>query len=72
MTSLDGRHSSFLQQAMAFPAIFSARERDLLSAALDAIWNAAVAFGRGQHQVLFSEVRQAFPSLAEVRHKREH
>jgi hypothetical protein len=64
VTSLDGRHSNFVQQAMAFPALFSARERDPLSAALDALWNAAAAFGRGRYQVLFSEVRQAFPALA--------
>lgn len=67
VTSLDGRYSNFLQQAMAFPAIFSARERDPLSAALDALWNAAVAFGRGRYQLLFSEVRQAFPSLSAPR-----
>ena len=64
VTSLDGLHSNFLQQAMAFPALFSAREQDSLSAALDALWNAAVAFGHGRYQVLFSEVRQAFPALA--------
>lgn len=64
VTSLDGRLSNCLQQAMAFPALFSSREQDPLSAALDALWNAAAAFGRGRYQVLFSEVRQAFPALA--------
>lgn len=64
VASLDGLHGSFLQQAMAFPALFSAREQDPLGAALDALWNAAVAFGYGQYPVLFGEVRQAFPALA--------
>jgi hypothetical protein len=49
---------------MAFPALFSALERDPLRAALDALWSAAVAFGHGRHQVLFSEARQAFPTVA--------
>jgi hypothetical protein len=64
VTSLDGQLSNCLQQAMAFPALFSAREQDPLRAALNALWNAAVAFGRERYPVLFSEVRQAFPALA--------
>ncbi|HEX8005451.1 MAG TPA: hypothetical protein VF482_03390 [Trebonia sp.] len=64
VTPFDGMRSDFLQQAMAFPALFSAREQNPLRAALDALWNAAVAFGHGRYQVLFSEVRQAFPALA--------
>jgi hypothetical protein len=64
VTSLDGRHSNFRQQAAAFPALFSAREQDPLNAAIDALWNASAAFGRDRLQVLFSEVRQAFPALA--------
>lgn len=63
VTSLDGRHENCLQQAMAFPAVFSADEDDPLRAALDVLWAAAVAFGRGRHPVLFTEVRQAFPSI---------
>src|SRR6266545_1015493 len=64
VTSLDGRLANCLQQAMAIPALFSALEQDPLRAALDALWSAAVAFGHGRHQVLFSEVRQAFPAVA--------
>jgi hypothetical protein len=37
---------------------------DWISAALDALWNAAAAFGRGRYEVLFREARQAFPVLA--------
>lgn len=64
-TSPDGRHDNCLQQAMAFPAIFSARGPDPLEAALDALRAAKVTFGYGRHGVLFAEVRQAFPALAE-------
>lgn len=64
VTSPDGRLDNCLQQAMAFPALFSALEQDPLRAALDALWSAAVAFGHGRHQVLFTEVRQAFPAIA--------
>ena len=35
----------------------------LLRAAIDALWNAAVAFGRGRNQALFTEIRQEFPAL---------
>jgi hypothetical protein len=63
VTSLDGAHSDLLQQAMAFPAVFSAREQDPLAAALIALWNAAVAFGHERYTVLFAEARQAFPPL---------
>ena len=62
-TSPDGSHDNCLQQAMAFPALFSAREPDPLCAALDALWSAAVTFGHGRYGLLFSEVRQAFPTL---------
>jgi hypothetical protein len=65
VTSPDGTRDNCLQQAMAFPAVFSAREQDPLCAALDALWSAAVAFGHGQHQALFTEVREAFPAVAE-------
>ncbi|WP_328606949.1 hypothetical protein OG943_44850 [Amycolatopsis sp. NBC_00345] len=63
-TSPDGRHDNCLQQAMAFPALFSAREPDPLRAAFDALWSAAVTFGYGRHGVLFTEVRQVFPAVA--------
>jgi hypothetical protein len=52
-----------LAEAMAFPALFSAREQDPLSAALDALWSAAVAFGRRRYEALLREARQAFPVL---------
>lgn len=64
VTSLDGRLDNCLQQAMAFPAIFSADEPDPLRAALDALWSAANGFGRDRLQVLFTEARQAFPAIA--------
>jgi hypothetical protein len=64
VTSPDGRLGNYLQQAMAFPALFAALQQDPLRAALDALWSAVVAFGHGRHQVLFGEVRQAFPTLA--------
>lgn len=64
VTSPDGRLDNCLQQAMAFPALFAALEQDPLRAALDALWSAAVTFGRSRHQVLFTEVRQAFPAVA--------
>jgi hypothetical protein len=64
VTSPDGRLDNCLQQAMAFPALFAALEQDPLRAALDALWSAAVAFGHGRYQVLFAEVRQAFPAVA--------
>ncbi|MGW7530996.1 hypothetical protein [Amycolatopsis sp. NPDC054798] len=64
-TSPDGRHDNCLQQAMAFPALFSAREPDPRQAAMDALWSAVVAFGYGRHGLLFAEVRQAFPALTE-------
>jgi hypothetical protein len=64
VTSLDGLHSNLLQQAMALPALFSAREQDPLSAAIDALWNAAITFGRGRNQALFAEIRREFPALA--------
>ncbi|MFD2473453.1 hypothetical protein [Amycolatopsis silviterrae] len=63
-TSPDGESDNCLQQAMAFPAVFSAREPDPLRAAFDALWAAAVTFGYGRHGALFAEVRQAFPALA--------
>lgn len=63
ITSLDGAHSNVLQQAMAFPALFAAREQDPLDAAVGALWNAVVAFGRGRPPMLFAEVRQAFSVL---------
>ncbi|RJQ69110.1 hypothetical protein D5S17_31300 [Pseudonocardiaceae bacterium YIM PH 21723] len=63
VTSPDGRTDNCLQQAMAFPALSSAVEQDPLRAATDALWAAAVAFGHGRHEVVFAEVRHAFPAV---------
>jgi hypothetical protein len=67
--SPDGTRDDCLQQAMAFPAVFSAREQDPLCAALDALWSSAVAFGHGRHQVLFAEVRQGCPCRSARTHR---
>ncbi|WP_018683566.1 hypothetical protein [Actinokineospora enzanensis] len=61
--SIIGPPNDMLQQAMAFPAIFSELEPDPLAAALDALWNGAAAFGHGRYGELFAEVRRAFPGL---------
>jgi hypothetical protein len=66
VTSPDGRHDNYLQQAMAFTAVFSANEPDPLRAALDALWPAAICFGRPRLQELFIEARQAFAALSDV------
>ncbi|MBP2330328.1 hypothetical protein JOF56_010713 [Kibdelosporangium banguiense] len=63
VTSPDGRLDNCSQQAMAFPAMFSARVEDPLAAAFDALWAGAVAFGHGRHNVLFTEVKEVFPIL---------
>lgn len=63
MTSLDGRHDNVRQQAMALPALLSAREEDPLRAALDALRAGAACFGQERWPVFFAEVRQAFPTL---------
>jgi hypothetical protein len=63
VTSLDGAIDDCSQQAMAFPALFSAREADPLRAAVDAIHDAAVAFGYGRHPELFAELRRVFPAV---------
>jgi hypothetical protein len=55
----DDRLDNCLQQAMAFPALFSALERDLLRAALDALWSAAWHSATAGTRCC-SEVRQAF------------
>ena len=61
VTSPDGTIDNYLQQAAAFSAIFSVQHEDPLHAAVDALWAAVFAFGHGRHQVLFAEVRRAFP-----------
>jgi hypothetical protein len=63
VTSLDRRHDNCSQQAMAFPAVFSAEETDPLAAAFEALWNGAVAFGYGRYEILFAEVKEVFPAI---------
>ncbi|SFO96241.1 hypothetical protein SAMN05421810_101533 [Amycolatopsis arida] len=63
VTSPDGTTDNCLQQAMAFPVLFSAHEPDPLRAAVDTLWSAVVAFGHGRHPILFAEVREVFPDL---------
>ncbi|GAB3156758.1 hypothetical protein GCM10027290_55270 [Micromonospora sonneratiae] len=60
VTSLDGRHHDMLQQGMAVPALFGAAEADPLQAALDALFAAAVTFGRDHYRELLDEVRRTF------------
>ncbi|MGW3470551.1 hypothetical protein ACWDKQ_19310 [Saccharopolyspora sp. NPDC000995] len=50
---------------MALRALFSAREEDPLCAAFVALWEGTVAFAYRRHGMLFDEVRQAFPAIAE-------
>ncbi|CCH31352.1 hypothetical protein ABZ816_03645 [Actinosynnema sp. NPDC047251] len=63
ITTLDGTSDNFLQQAMAFPAIFHATGDDPLSAVVEAVWTAASTMGRGRQDVLFADLRAAFPTL---------
>jgi hypothetical protein len=58
--SLDGRHPNMLQAAMALPALFAAAEPDPLTAALRALYDGAVTFGRYDYPALFQEVRRTF------------
>jgi hypothetical protein len=58
--SIDGRHPNMLQPAMAIPALFDAAEPDPLNAALQALYAAAVTFGRDDYSTLFQEVRRTF------------
>ncbi|MFJ9855644.1 hypothetical protein [Streptomyces sp. NPDC101150] len=60
--SMDGTHRTVSQQAAAMPAIFDAKEDDPLQGALDALYAAAVTFGR-RYPALFDEVRRTFPEL---------
>lgn len=62
--SILGGPARMHQQSMAFPSIWAAGRPDPLQAALDALFDAAAAFG-DSHPVLFAEVRREFPWLAE-------
>ena len=50
-------------QFAALPAIFAAVQADPLTAAVDALYAAAVTFG-DEHQHLLRELRRAFPEVA--------
>ncbi|MFD0204851.1 MULTISPECIES: hypothetical protein [Saccharothrix] len=63
VTTLNGVHDNFSQQAMALPAIFAELEQDPLVAAFDAVWSAVATYGRGRHGELLAELRSAFPVL---------
>jgi hypothetical protein len=60
VVSLDGRIPNLLRAAMAVPALFDATEPDPLDAALQALYAAAVTFGRGAYPDLLAQVRRAF------------
>ena len=49
---------------MAVPALWSAAAEDPLRAALESVWHAIVTFGINYRRLL-SELREAFPELAE-------
>ncbi|MBB5953922.1 hypothetical protein FHS29_000492 [Saccharothrix tamanrassetensis] len=64
ITTPDGRTDNFLQQAMAFPVLFSVVHEDPLEAAVDVVHTAAATMGYGRQHELFAELRRTFPRLA--------
>jgi len=64
VTSYDGRHERVSQQHMALPALWSAAAEDPLAAAVESLFHAIVTVGIN-YRSLLSEVREAFPELAE-------
>ena len=64
VASYDGRHEHISQQHMAVPALWSAAADDPLGAGLESLFHAMVTFGI-DYRRLMSEVREAFPELAE-------
>jgi hypothetical protein len=65
VTSHDGGSQNVPQQDMALNTLWSAAAEDALSAALESLWYAIVTFGIDYRRLL-SEVREAFPELAET------
>ena len=65
VTSPDGGSQNVPQQDMALNTLRSAAAEDPLSAALESLWYAIVTFGVDYRRLL-SEVREAFPKLAET------
>jgi len=64
VASYDGRHENLSQQHMAVPALWSAAAVDPLGAGLESLFHAVVTFGTDYRRLL-SDVRDAFPELAE-------
>jgi hypothetical protein len=64
VASYDGRHEHVSQQHMAVPALWSAAANDPLGAGLESLFHAMVTVGIDYRRLL-SEVRDAFPELAE-------
>jgi hypothetical protein len=60
VVSLDGRIPNLLRSAMAVPALFDAAGPDPLDAALQALYAAAVTFGRENYPALLEEVRRTY------------
>lgn len=60
VVSLDGRHPNVLRAAMAVPALFDAAGPDPLDAAPQALYAAAVTFGRDDYPALLEEVRRTY------------
>lgn len=58
VVSIDGRIPNLLRAAMAVPALFAAAGPDPLDAALQALYAAAVTFGRDNYPALLEEVRR--------------
>jgi hypothetical protein len=60
VVSLDGSTPNMLRPAMAVPALFAAAGPVPLDAALKALYDAAVTFGRDELPALLEEVRRTF------------
>jgi hypothetical protein len=60
VVSIDGRVPNLLRPAMAVPALFGAAGPDPLDAALQALYAAAVTFGRDDYPALLEEVRRTY------------
>ena len=64
VASYDGRHEHVSQQHIAVPGLWSAAADDPLRSGRESLFHAMVTFGI-DHPHLLSEVRDAFPELAE-------
>jgi hypothetical protein len=64
VASYDGQYKRVSQQHMAVPALWSAAAGDPLGAGLESLFHAMITFG-SDYRRLLSEVRDAFPELAE-------